>query len=299
MDKTNIYIELINKVIDYIDQNLENEISLDELTSVSGLSKFHFHRIFQSFVNESLYSFITRLRIERAASLLLTQNVSITDIAFACGFNDSATFSRAFKKHFNISATSWKKNKNSKIHQDSNIISPYNLSSKLKQESRIKPVNVDDRYLPEMTIVYVRHTGKFSENYSLFEKLFNRIKYFGETQGIYNDQTSKSLIIYHDSLGITDCQKLRISVGLITESDIDVGDDIGKMVIEKKRYTICRYVLKNGDYGKAWTQVYREIIPQRGLQPDDGYCFELYRPNCYNTINNATTVEICVPVKKL
>ena len=88
MDKTSDYIERINKVIDYIELNLTNEIKLDDLAQIACLSKFHFHRIFNSFTNESLYSFVTRLRTERSAALLLSQTKSITDIAFSCCFND-------------------------------------------------------------------------------------------------------------------------------------------------------------------------------------------------------------------
>ncbi len=73
MDKTGVYIERINRVIDYIELNLANEIKLDDLAQIACLSKFHFHRIFLSFTNEPLYSFLTRLRTERSAGLLLSQ----------------------------------------------------------------------------------------------------------------------------------------------------------------------------------------------------------------------------------
>ena len=73
MDKTRDYIERINKVIDYIELNLANDIQLDDLAQIACLSKFHFHRIFYSFTNESLYSFVTRLRTERSAARLMSQ----------------------------------------------------------------------------------------------------------------------------------------------------------------------------------------------------------------------------------
>lgn len=72
MDKTSDYIERINKVIDYIELNLASDIQLDDLAQIACFSKYHFHRIFYSFTDESLYSFVTRLRTERSAVLLLT-----------------------------------------------------------------------------------------------------------------------------------------------------------------------------------------------------------------------------------
>ncbi len=102
MPTSNPYIDRLNKVIDYIEKKLHADITLDDLAQVACFSKYHFHRIFYSFTGEPLYSFVTRLRVERVAALLLTQNTSITDIALSCGFSDSATFARAFKSRFRL-----------------------------------------------------------------------------------------------------------------------------------------------------------------------------------------------------
>ena len=65
------YVYRINKVIDYIQENLSSDLSLDQLAEVANFSKFHFLRIFYSMVGETLNQFIQRIRIERAADLLL------------------------------------------------------------------------------------------------------------------------------------------------------------------------------------------------------------------------------------
>lgn len=65
------YIHRINKVIDYIEQNLDSELSLERLADVALFSPYHFHRIFSAFMGETLSGFIRRKRIEKAASLLL------------------------------------------------------------------------------------------------------------------------------------------------------------------------------------------------------------------------------------
>ena len=82
------YKSRINRVIDYIDQNIDKSLTLDELAQVANFSKFHFNRIFHSFIGEALFQFIQRLRIEKAAYLLLTNpRNSITEIAYQCGFS--------------------------------------------------------------------------------------------------------------------------------------------------------------------------------------------------------------------
>lgn len=103
------YTARINRVIDYIETHLDRELSLDTLAEVANFSKFHFHRLFQAMVGETLNQFIQRLRLEKAASqLIYNPKKSITEIALDCGFSGSAAFARAFKGMYGMSATAWR-----------------------------------------------------------------------------------------------------------------------------------------------------------------------------------------------
>ncbi|WP_321418527.1 AraC family transcriptional regulator [uncultured Desulfobacter sp.] len=123
------YISRINRVIDYIDTNTDKDFSLKTLAEVACFSQFHFHRIFRAMSGETLHQFIQRLRIEKAAALLIHwPEKSITDIALDCGFSGSAAFARAFKAKFQMSASQWRlKNclQNSNIWKDFHISSYY------------------------------------------------------------------------------------------------------------------------------------------------------------------------------
>jgi AraC family transcriptional regulator len=103
------YIARINRVLDYIETNLAKPLTLEELAAVSCFSPFHFHRIFRAFVGETIGQHISRLRLEKAATLLFsTPEKSITTIALDCGFSSSATFARAFRETFGASASAWR-----------------------------------------------------------------------------------------------------------------------------------------------------------------------------------------------
>lgn len=97
MDKTDIYIERINRVIDYIELNLEEKIDLEKLAEIACLSKYHFHRIFYSFTKEPLYSFINRIRVERAAALLITQKVLLQILHYPVGLMNHRHFQGRLK----------------------------------------------------------------------------------------------------------------------------------------------------------------------------------------------------------
>jgi AraC family transcriptional regulator, mar-sox-rob regulon activator len=91
----------INQAEDYIENNLHNKILLSDLAEYVYLSEYHFHRIFKQNTTESIHQFISRIKIERSAMLLVTNpKISITEIAYLYGYSESSAYCRAFKKHF-------------------------------------------------------------------------------------------------------------------------------------------------------------------------------------------------------
>src|SRR5688572_29707610 len=75
------YAQRIDRVIDYLRDNLDRPLKLEELAKVACFSEFHFHRIFGAVSGETLNNFTNRLRLEKAARLLRYSNQSLTNIA--------------------------------------------------------------------------------------------------------------------------------------------------------------------------------------------------------------------------
>lgn len=95
------YQERMTRVCDYIAAHLEDDLSLEQLSSVASLSKFHFHRLFRDFVGISLYQYVQLLRLKRASyRLVFDPGSTVLDIALEAGFESSGAFSRAFKRNF-------------------------------------------------------------------------------------------------------------------------------------------------------------------------------------------------------
>ena len=321
MNSTELYICRINAVIDFIENHLDENLNIEELSRVAQFSQFHFHRIFRAFMGEPLYAFITRLRVERAAALLPGSPAKITDIAFDLGFNDSATFARAFKKHFGVPASRWKADKNRKIHQASHALPGYNELKLNTGNDEVECTTIEDQQMPSTELFYVRYRGPYAGDYRLFARLHRQLMEALQHAPIEWNQQSGFYVIYHDPLGITEDERLRISygvagsgsrpdwadraIGTITgcAAEADGGDGgtvgTGRLTIAAGRYLFCRFALANHEYGRAWTTVYRDILPQRGLQPAEGYCFEHYFTDCYDQATKKTAVSIAVPVKEL
>ena len=112
------YNWLVNKAEDYIENHLSEKIKLSDIAHDLGVSEYHFHRIYRTNGAETLNQFITRIKMERSAIYLVAnKKVTITEIAFGYGYNDSSSYNRAFRKHFGVSPTAFRK------QQDKSIIS--------------------------------------------------------------------------------------------------------------------------------------------------------------------------------
>ena len=89
----------LNGILEYIENNYGEKITLDQLCSIANISRFYFCRLFKSITGKSLGEYLNQLRINKAEALLKNGEVNITEAAISCGFDDINYFSRMFKKY--------------------------------------------------------------------------------------------------------------------------------------------------------------------------------------------------------
>ena len=90
---------------DLIYSHFDKNLSLDDLSQVSCLSKFHFIRLFKEYFHESPHQFITRIRLEKSVSYLKNSNYGVKEISQKVGMENSSSFSRLFRNHFGVYPT--------------------------------------------------------------------------------------------------------------------------------------------------------------------------------------------------
>jgi len=90
--------ERLNTVFDYMDQHYNEDLSLETVASVAGFSKYHFSRLFKQCSGYNFYDYLCVLRIRAAETLLMSPDLSITEVALQSGFSSLSTFNRTFKK---------------------------------------------------------------------------------------------------------------------------------------------------------------------------------------------------------
>lgn len=96
-------LERFNPILKYIDIHYNEELTLDMLSSLSNMSRFHFCRQFKELTGKTLNEYINYIRINKAVELIKTSEQTITEIALSSGFNDLNYFSRMFKRLLKVS----------------------------------------------------------------------------------------------------------------------------------------------------------------------------------------------------
>jgi AraC family transcriptional regulator len=256
--------ERLNRVLVYIQENIDKPLLLGILADVACFSPFHFHRIFQAYVGETLNDYIRRIRMERAALKLCHSEESITSIALNAGYETSAAFSKAFRLHFGKNPTDFKKSKT--ISVDKKLLD-------LKFENmEVKKMQPDIRTFSDQKVLFVRKTGKYDKAAS---EAWSTLMKFAYSRRLMKKDT-KAIGISHDDPYITPEEKIRYDACITINQDVKPEGEVGIQTINGGRYAVF---LHKGPYdrlGETYKAIFTQWLPLSGEKLRDVPCFEIY-----------------------
>jgi len=298
------YIRRIHKVQDYIENHLDQYLSIEELSKAAGFSKYHFSRIFQSMLHEPLAHYVNRIRMERALFLLAHRtDKNMTDIAYALGLSDSAVFSRAFKNYYGVSPREYRK-EYSKNCKDSFLLSEYNKNTAKKEwAGNLFPVTgqITIENIEEKQVAYVRHTGTYESLAKNYAGMVQTLFACAKNQHFLVEGQNWILAIYHDNPEFGDESQFRTSLCLTVPEDIPVKEDgvLGRMKLEGGLYAVGHFEIQQQQFSDAWNYMYREWLMSSGYIPRDSYPFEVYINNPDDNESHIIKVDIYVPIESI
>ena len=264
MKENNFYQIKINKVLGYINNNLENEISIKKLAKVANFSLFHFQRIYKALQNETPYETLLRLRLEKAIFLLIHRdNLKILDIAIICGFSSHENFSRQFKIRYKLSPKQYKldySNGNSTIHQETRAKKQHTECNYSKSD-----FNVTVEHLNAIPIVYIR--GIFGTDGSeLIEKYLYLIKWADENNINYQNKLSRFGMSI-DNPDVTPEDKYRYDFAIAEKNKCKVDGLIEKSEIPAGLFATLHCQGDLNHMTNAWNYLYKKWLPQSKYMP--------------------------------
>ena len=155
-DSTTIRNATISKAINYIFDNIDEDITVDDVARHCAYSKYHLMRMFKEDTDEALYQFIKRIRLERSAwRLKVEKNKSITQIGVDSGYS-SSNFATAFKKHLSVSPADFRKISEQVVEESS---FPHGIS--IDELERTENLITVER-LNSFLVVYERKKGNYN-----------------------------------------------------------------------------------------------------------------------------------------
>lgn len=184
------YAQRISKVLDYISKHLDDELSVDVLCEVANFSRFHFHRQFSFYTGVSVRRMVLLQRLRRAAmQLVFARDVSITDIAFECGFANAESFSRAFRKECGQSPSSFRK---------APTWQQWQVRMILDNPPELPNMQVDIVNFPETMVAALEHRGPEHLSYQTTQKFVE----WRQANGIRPGQGNTYGVHYTDHLSV-------------------------------------------------------------------------------------------------
>ena len=98
----------IKEAINYIEQNFQNNITIEDIAAVCGINRSYFGKIFRNSIGRSPQEFLMNYRMVKATELLKLTSLSIAEIGSAVGYENQLHFSRAFKTIYGVSPREWR-----------------------------------------------------------------------------------------------------------------------------------------------------------------------------------------------
>lgn len=282
------YDQRIRQVMDYVNRHLDQPLLLESLAGEAGFSPFHFHRIFSAMVGETPADYVNRLRLERAANLLLKSEQPVTEIALACGFSSPAVLARGFKQRFGVTASQYRR--------DRGQSSRMGVHPMAQPERYLRVVDVHIREQPAFPVIYAANL----EGYKM-EKIcaaWERLSKWAGVRGLINDQT-RAIGISFDDPAITPANRCRYYACLSVPHPVKTNQRIGYMEIGAGRYAVGRATCLGNEIPLIYATLFGEWLPQSGFQPADMPPCEVYLriPDTYP--QGYFDIEVWIPIVEM
>lgn len=276
------YQKAVNRVVDYIGMNLYDVPTTRELAEIANISPYHLHRIFKSIIGENIGEFIIRLRLEDVALRLLMSKDPVETIAYEVGYATKFALSKAFKRHFKVSPSLYRK--------QSKNIHPF-FGEEPRKRIELSP---EIRIVKAKTVVYIRIIDVYGAEAS-FSKAWAQLGEFAHKHQAV-DNSVEFIGLSFDDPAITNPSRCRFYACFTPCCRVVPQGAFGVKEIPGGKYAVF---LHNGAYYKlkdTYYNIYVNWLPKSKYRIRGSMSFEKYLNSPKFVSEKELQTEIYIPI---
>lgn len=269
-----LYNKQLEKVLTYIETNLDDVLSVEELSSICGYSRFHFQRIFKEYVGENIGSYINRIRIERSAFMLKYQYKKISAVGMRAGFNSNTAFTRAFKKYYHLSP-----------HDFRNSVSNYDCYNIETPPYEI--VNIADK-----KVFFIRTKG----DYEIYEPYAWQLFFDRYSEDIFDDNQYITMC-YDEPTIVKTKATLRYEACVLYEEDKHESiDKLNIKIIKGGKYAKFKFKGTLKEFDQFFYKIYYSFFHNKNYQIKFLPAFQMHHNHINDYLYRTTKSDFYFPI---
>lgn len=283
------YIKKLNQSIDYLEENICEELEIEEIAQIACLSKFHFQRMFNMLAGYTIAEYIRKRRLTLAAQELASDNSKVIDVAIKYGYSTAESFSKAFSRLHGINPSAVKST-DSKLKAYPRLFFQLKLQGAENMDYKI--VEKDEFKVVGKSIQVSTVDG---QNFKEIPEFWNQCNQNGFCERLYP---------HADQLGVLgicmdyeeDKDRMRYMIA-VEEPESELDFEVEARAIPANSWAVFEVVGPMPDaIQKVWQRIYSEWFPSTGYEHAGGPELEVYLPG--NPEAEDYKSEIWIPIKK-
>lgn len=274
----NDYERRLMRVWDHIHDHPEGDLSLDALSDVAALSRFHFHRVFHAMTGQTVAGAVRRLRLYRASVALVGGTAPLTQVARDVGYDNLNSFARAFAEAYGMTPAAFRARGELRPPTPT-----FRTGAPLMNA-------VEIRNEPARRLGAMPHKGPYNEISRAYDKLGAILG----ARGLW-PQAGAMVAVYYDDPSATPAPDLRSHAGVTFGPDVALDAPLEVVTLPAGPHAVLTYRGPYSGLAAAYDQLYA-WLPTSGRQPADSPVFEIYLNTPMDTAPEDLLTEICVPL---
>jgi len=273
----------VNKALWFVESHFGRELSLEEIASVCGVSRYHLTRAFGVATGHSIMEYVRKRRLSEAARALAQGAPDILTVALQACYRSHEAFTRAFHDQFGMTP---ERVRLERCIDDIQLLEP------IKMDESLYTILDAPRFENGRTLFIAGFSARYScESSAGIPAQWQRfLPHFGHVPGQIDRKG------YGVSCNSDDAGNFDYLCGVEVSSFSRLPAEFGRMRIPEQRYAIFQHRDHVSTIRRTWNTIWSSWLPQSGLSASGGPDIELYGED-FDPITGTGLIEIWLPVK--